>query len=111
MIQLNDAPPGPHPRNDHWRGWLAVGLIASLALAGASLPTRADTTPDTPAVAALSSSILPAAASEVATPAVATAMTRPEAGRPQMDQRQRRILMLLMMNSAGAVRPYGTLGH
>ena len=117
MIQLSDAPPGPQPRNDHGRGWVGSGLIALLALAGASLPAQADTAPQEPPVAALSGSTLPpAAAGEDATPAVAAAMTAPEskpveAGRPRMDERQRRALMLMLINRAGAVRPYGTLGR
>ena len=117
MIQLSDAPSGLQPRNGRWRGWLGAGVTASLALAAASLPARADTTLDTPAAVALSGSTLPpAAAGDVATPAIATAMAPPEtkpieAGRPQMDERQRRILMLLLINGAGAVRPYGSLGR
>ncbi len=41
----------------------------------------------------------------------AAAFVAPAEVRPQSDDQQRRVLMLLLMNSAGPVRPYGNLGR
>jgi hypothetical protein len=89
--------------------WLVAAplLIVTLpARSGASLdeaPASAVATqavPITAPVADVAAAVVPAAA-----------IVAPAAGKPESGDQQRRVLMLLLMNSAGPVRPYGNLGH
>jgi hypothetical protein len=82
-------------------------LIVTLpANSGATIDQVPDGTPTT--VAATAAPAVNPAAGPVVTPAAA--IVTPTA-RPESDDRQRRVLMLLLMNSAGPVRPYGNLGR
>jgi hypothetical protein len=85
---------------------LPLLILALSAQSGANLDRAPDST------AAPTAAIVAPTAGAPAEPAVtpAAAIVAP-AARPQADDRQRRVLMLLLMNSAGPVRPYGNLGR
>lgn len=110
MAHLRDTPFGLPRIPGHRLAWLVALPLLILTLptqSGASLDQAPDGTP-TP-VAAIAA---PPAAGAPADPAVtpAAAVVTPTA-RPEPDDRQRRVLMLLLMNSAGPVRPYGNIGR
>ncbi len=104
---------------DRGRLPLLAGAALALCLGGVA-PARAGTPPadppgaaapedaapeDAAKVPASEGSSLPRAATEVA------AVRRPVEAKPQPSgDEQRRVLMLLLMNSAGPVRPFGGLG-
>jgi hypothetical protein len=90
--------PGTTPLQ-HWRGGLCLGILAGLALGGAALA-------DGPRHA------MPVAVASRA-PEPAKLQTTPGADIPaSYDQdRQRRMLLLLVMRSAGPLGPYGALGR
>ena len=106
MLQPDSLPALPQ-----WRGALSVALLAGLVL-GATLAAAARMDTEEPPPQALSgstempapplvpSSAVPAAAMEVKTaPAV------------PIEERQRRLFILLLMNSAGSLHPYGGLSR
>ena len=91
-----------------------LAWLVALPLLIVTLPARSGASPDqaldgAPIAAA---AIVAPTAGAPADPAVtpAAAIVTP-AARPEPDDRQRRVLMLLLMNSAGPVRPYGNLGR
>jgi hypothetical protein len=77
-----------------WRGGLWLGVLAGLALGGVAL---ADGSRD--------------AARPAAGGVQQAAAIRPAAATANRDQDRRRMLMLLVMHSAGRLGPYGGLGH
>jgi hypothetical protein len=84
----------------HWRGGLCLGVLAGLVLGGGALGDE----PRHPAPVALAS----------AAPNPATASPAPSTAAPanaRFDDRQRRMLLLLVMRSAGPLGPYGALGR
>lgn len=94
----------------HWLTWLFVAPLLILTLSARSDPSTDEMpngpTPQPAAALAAPPSVPPA------DPAVtqAAAIVTPPA-KPDSDDRQRRMLMLLLMNSAGPIRPYGNLGR
>jgi hypothetical protein len=90
------------------RATLLAGLAAVLAVA---------TTPgwsgeeELPAAVPQVAVVTPAETEGNAAPASITVGKEPEAGADRTSDRQRRVLMLLIMNSAGPVRPFGNLGR
>jgi uncharacterized membrane-anchored protein len=112
MAHLRDAVAGL-PRFPKYRlAWLVAAPLLIL-----SLPVRSEVSPNEATSAAVAQAA-PATAAPIsgaaAVPAVtqaAVVVTPAEAKLPQSDDQQRRVLMLLLMNSAGPVRPYGNLGH
>ena len=109
MAQLRDTSFGLPRIPGHRLAWLVA-----LPLLILTLPARSGVSLDevpvgtaTPA-AAIATPIAGAPADPAVVPAAAivTPVAKPESG----DQ-QRRVLMLLLMNSAGPVRPYGNLGR
>ena len=102
------------------RSPLLAGAALALCLScfasrGAGTPPADPPPADSPGAAALEEaakvpavegSSLPRVATEVAT------VRRPVEAKPQPDaDEQRRVLMLLLMNSAGPVRPFGGIGR
>ena len=109
MAQLRDTSFGLPRIPGHRLAWLVA-----LPLLILTLPANSGATIDQPpdgAPAAVVATAAPAA-SAPADPAVtpAAAIVTP-AAKPDSDDRGRRVLMLLLMNSAGPVRPYGNLGR
>ena len=108
MAHLRDTSFGLPRIPGHRLAWLVV-----LPLMILTLPTRSGASLDEVAAAtAPASAVAVPSAGASADPAVvpAAAIVTPVA-KPQSDDRQRRVLMLLLMNSAGPVRPYGNLGR
>jgi hypothetical protein len=109
MAHLRDTSFGLPRIPGHRLAWLVALPLLILTLStqsGASLdqaPTDTATTATAIAVpvagAPADPAVQPAAA--IVTPAV----------KPDSGDQQRRVLMLLLMNSAGPVRPYGNLGR
>jgi hypothetical protein len=90
---------------------LAWPVVASFLIL--TLPARPGANLDeapsgaaTPPTEAVTTPVATPAPGATARPAAAVA-----APAPKPDDRQRRVLMLLLMNSAGPVRPYGNLGR
>jgi hypothetical protein len=110
MAHFRDAACGGARLPKHRLAWLAVAPLLIL-----TLPARSGSTLDeTPGSATAQPAVAPTtppprAAVDVA--AVTPAATVAAPTLPQPDDRQRRVLMLLLMNSAGPVRPYGNLGR
>jgi hypothetical protein len=74
------------------------------------------TVPAEPAIAATAgSSALPGALAETSLSATAEHAVEVDphaaAARAELSERQRRLMLLLLMNGAGSVRPNGGLGH
>ena len=97
------------------RSSLLAGTALALCLGGVA-PATAGTPPadppgavapeDAAKVPAVEGSSVPRAATEAAS------VRRPVEAKPQPSgDEQRRVLMLLLMNSTGPVRPFGGLGH
>jgi hypothetical protein len=96
------------------RGGLSLAaLLAGLALSASCALAEGREAPPTPA--ALAGSTVPPdlqAVPPLAAPAaerVNAAAPRAAAEQASVDERQRRLLMLLLMNSAGSLHPYGGL--
>jgi hypothetical protein len=94
------------------RRWLWLGGALAMVVAGASLAeATGGSDPSLPAAlaapAALPSAAAPVAAEPVGAEAAAAEDTRPRAGAEE----QRRIFMLLLLNSAGPLRPYSGLSR
>jgi hypothetical protein len=109
MAHLRDTPFGLPRIPGHRLAWLVALPLLILTLparSGASLD-EAPAGTATPA-AAIAVPIAGTPADPAVTPAAA--VITPVA-KPQSDDQQRRVLMLLLMNSAGPVRPYGNLGR
>ena len=109
MAHLRDTSFGlrrPLGRRLAWLIALPLLILTLPANSGATIDQVPDGTPTT--VAATSAPAVGAAAEPAVTPAAAIVTP---AARPDSDDRQRRVLMLLLMNSAGPVRPYGNLGR
>lgn len=100
------------PRSSkHRLAWLVVAplLILTLPARSGASPDEAPSSVVAPAVPAVAAPV----AGAVANPAVtqAAAIVTPAEAKPESGDQQRRVLMLLLMNSAGPVRPYGNLGR
>jgi hypothetical protein len=109
MAHLRDTSSGLARVPKHWLAWLFVAplLIVTLpARSGASLDEV-----ESGATAQPASAVTAPASVAPADPAVTPAAAIVTPAKPPSDDRQRRVLMLLLMNSAGPVRPYGNLGH
>jgi hypothetical protein len=90
------------------RAALLGGLTGALAFA--AMPSSAGDEPaaaDVPQVAVVTQAEPEGSA---APPAVAV-VKEPEPGAERTSDQRRRVLMLLIMNSAGPVRPFGNLGR
>jgi hypothetical protein len=108
MAHLRDAIFGPPRFPKHRLAWLVAAPLLLL-----TLPARSGASPDETPSAAMAPAVAPISGA-IAVPVVtdAAAIVSPaEAKSPRSDDRQRRVLMLLLMNSAGPVRPYGDLGR
>jgi hypothetical protein len=101
--------PGTAPLQ-HWRGGLCLGVLAGLMLGGAAL---ADGPRDAPIITVATRAPEPAPASSgtLSVSDQTAAVSAQPAGRSYDADRQRRMLMLLVMRSAGSLGPYGALGH
>ena len=90
------------------RGALLGALVCALA-AGAMPSSAVEESSGTtvPQVAV----VTPAETEGSSVPPVATVVKGPDAGAAHTSDQQRRVLMLLLMNSAGPVRPFGNLGR
>ncbi len=84
----------------HWRGGLCLGVLAGLVLGAAALGDEQRRA----APVALASAVPGPARASIAQSAAAPANAR-------FDERQRRMLLLLVMRSAGPLGPYGALGR
>lgn len=114
MAHLRDRSFGLPRIPGHRLAWLVAVPLLVLTLparSGDSLDQSPDGAP-IPATAIVAPTAGAPAAGVPAAPAVTptAAIVTPEAS-PEPDDRQRRVLMLLLMNSAGPVRPYGNLGR
>jgi hypothetical protein len=95
-----------------WRGGLSIALFACLVL-GAALAS-ANGKEEAPTVREFSGTSQPPT---LPAPALATSPAVAEQGKPMRsapspnEERQRQLLMLLLMNSAGSLHPYGGLGR
>jgi len=110
MAQLRDTSFGLPRIPGHRLAWLVALPLLILALparSGASLD-EAPAGTATPVAATIATPIAGAPADPAVVPAAA--MVTP-AAKPESGDQQRRVLMLLLMNSAGPVRPYGNLGR
>lgn len=109
MAHLRDTSFGLRRLPGHRVAWLVALPLLILTLpaqSDANLDRATDGT-STPAAA-----VVAPTAGAPAGPAVTPAATVvAPAARPDSDDQQRRVLMLLLMNSAGPVRPYGNLGR
>jgi hypothetical protein len=95
------------------REGIGVGLVAALAFVGVALADAPAGPPDNPAVAGRSGSTIAPAAISPAAARVEPVLAddpKPAPSVPSREQ-QRRVLMLLLMNSAGPLGPYGGLGR
>jgi hypothetical protein len=90
------------------RAVLFGGLTGALAFA--AMLSWAGEEPATVAVPQVAV-VTPAEPEGSATPPEVTVVKEPEAGVERTSDQQRRVLMLLIMNSAGPVRPFGNLGR
>jgi hypothetical protein len=108
MAHLRDTSFGLPRISRHRLAWLVALPLLILTLPAQS-DANLDQAPDGTATAA--TAIAAPATSAPADPAVKPAAATTPAARPEPDDRQRRVLMLLLMNSAGPVRPYGNLGR
>lgn len=91
------------------RAGVLAGMICVLAAAASPVRSEEGTPAGTqPQVAAVTPAAPEPAA--VVDPAVET-VKRPDARSDPSGDQQRRMLMLLLMNSAGPVRPFGNLGR
>jgi hypothetical protein len=83
------------------------------ALVFAAIPTMAaeDATASASPDIAVATPEPSATSGASATPAAATAVRPDETAGAKSSDQQRRVLMLLLMNSAGPVRPFGNLGR
>jgi len=86
--------------------WLAAAPLLILTLPAAG--EGADEAQSAPMGELHAAAVVPVTG-EVVTQAAA--IVTPGEARPESGDQQRRVLMLLLMNSAGPVRPYGNLGH
>lgn len=92
------------------RAGVLAGMICVLAAAASPARSEEGTPAGTqPQIAAVAPAPEPAAA--VVDPAVVETVKRPDARSDPSSDQQRRMLMLLLMNSAGPVRPFGNLGR
>ncbi|HWG80810.1 MAG TPA: hypothetical protein VN681_13595 [Stellaceae bacterium] len=109
MAHLRDRSFGLPRIPGHRLAWLAALPLLILTLPAQSDANldRATNGTSTPAAAVVAPNA-GGPAGPAATPA--STIVAP-AARPDSDDRQRRVLMLLLMNSAGPVRPYGNLGR
>ncbi len=110
MAHLRDTSFGLARVPKHWLAWLFVAPLLILTLparSAASVDEAPSGTTAPPAVAVAA----PASAVTGTDPAVTPAAAIVTPAKPESDDRQRRVLMLLLMNSAGPVRPYGNLGR
>lgn len=108
MAHLRDTSFGLARVPKPWLAWLFVAplLIPLPARSSASLDEAQSGTTAQPVTAVTApASVAPA------DPAVTPAAAIVTPAKPESDDRQRRVLMLLLMNSAGPVRPYGNLGR
>jgi len=87
---------------------LLGGLVGALAVA--ATPSWAGEEPAADAVPQVAV-VTPAEPEGSATPPAVTVVKEPEPGAERTSDQQRRVLMLLIMNSAGPVRPFGNLGR
>ena len=90
------------------RAALIGGLTGALAFA--AMPSWAGEEPGAAAVPQIAVAT-PAEPEGSTTPPEVTVVKEPEAGAERTSDQQRRVLMLLIMNSAGPVRPFGNLGR
>jgi len=101
----------PH-RNKQWSIGLCLGLSALVALGGAALAATADEPQPVDRVAASSGTSSPQTDAAPPTAMAVAVDTRPAGVAPRTpEEQQRRLIMLLLMNSAGPLKTYGTLGR
>lgn len=89
-----------------WLIALPLLILAMPARSGASLDEAPISTAVEPA--AVAAPLAGAPATPAVTPAAAIVTPAPK---PESGDQERRVLMLLLMNSGGPVRPYGNLGR
>jgi hypothetical protein len=112
MGYIRDALFGLPRSPKHRLAWLVAAPLLIL-----TIPARSGVSLDeapSEAVAQVAPAIGAPASGAEAVPAVTQAaviVTPVEAKPLQSDDQQRRVLMLLLMNSAGPVRPYGNIGR
>jgi hypothetical protein len=95
----------------YWRAALAGGLACGVALAAVPLAAEEPSTGAAPQQMVTAAPVSPAMSGASATPTAMT-MTKPaDAPTEKSSEQQRRVFMLLLMNSAGPVRPFGNLGR
>ena len=100
----------------YWSGGLCLGLFAALLLGSAGMLEAQTARPSDPAVAGTSAA--PQTASlAVEAPALSTEPAAASSAQPSSladlppADRERRMLMLLLMHSSGPLGPYGSLGR
>lgn len=116
MVQPHDAS-GTLPRWSTYceRGWLFAGAVFAIC-AVITIPARSGVTSESVPESAVPqvAVVPPGAATVAATPPGATdvALVKPADAKPQpSSEQQRQLMLLLLMNSAGPVRPFGGLGR
>ena len=111
MAHLRDTSFGLARFPKHRLAWLVVAPLLILTLPARSGPSL----DEAPSGATAQPAVITApAAGAAADPTVtqAAAIVAPAAAvKAESGDQQRRVLMLLLMNSAGPVRPYGNLGR
>jgi hypothetical protein len=91
---------------------LACGLVFAMTPLAAQEP-EASAVPDASAApeVATAAAGAPETSGASAAPATLTLAKPADAGAEKSTEQQRRVLMLLLMNSVGPVRPFGNLGR
>lgn len=109
MVEFGGVPLGLSPLPAYRRrGARFAGIFVAMAL-GLSMPVWLGTTIEQGLGDGVSSHVT--AAAPIATEADPVAIKSADAKPRQSSEQQRRVLMLLLMNSAGPVRPFGNLGR
>ena len=110
MAHLRDRSFGLPRIPGHRLAWLVALPLLILTLSAQSGGSLDQAPAETATPAAANAAPSTGAPADPAAVMPAAAIVTP-AAKPETDDRQRRVLMLLLMNSAGPVRPYGNLGR
>jgi hypothetical protein len=90
---------------------LAGGLACGVAFAATPLVAEEPSTDAVPQQMVTAAPETPEMSGASATPTAMTVTKPVDAPTEKSSEQQRRVLMLLLMNSAGPVRPFGNLGR
>jgi hypothetical protein len=106
MLPSGDFPAACDSFHRRSRAWLVAGALFGLGGAAMAMPAWPDTKDEPARASPVPAIAIPATDPGGAAPSIGSGI-RPAAA----SDAQRRMLMLLMMNSAGPLGPFGSLGH